>query len=101
MTLNETPFASARPLEDAEGKRIDGALQDARPPPATSHRGSVALVLEAAESIPSRVRFVAVPRAHLGGDTDALDWLSDPHLMAILARASTATERLARRTNPP
>jgi hypothetical protein len=29
---------------------------------------------------------VAVPRAHLGGDTDALDWRSDPHLLAILAR---------------
>ena len=29
---------------------------------------------------------VAVPRAHIGGDTDALDWRSDPHLLAILAR---------------
>ena len=35
----------------------------------------------------ARVRFVAVPRAHRGGDTDALDWRSDPHLVAILARA--------------
>jgi hypothetical protein len=40
----------------------------------------------AAESIPSRVRCVAVPRAHLGGDTDALDWRADPHLLGILAR---------------
>jgi hypothetical protein len=30
---------------------------------------------------------VAVPRAHVGADTDALDWRSDPHLLAILARA--------------
>src|SRR5437879_12287187 len=29
---------------------------------------------------------VTVPRAHIGGDTDALDWRSDPHLLAILAR---------------
>ena len=43
-------------------------------------------MLEAAESIPSRVRSVAVPRAHLGGDNDALDWRSDPHLLAILVR---------------
>ena len=40
---------------------------------------------EAAESMPSRVRSVAVPRAHLG-DTDAPDWRSDPHLLAIIAR---------------
>ena len=33
-----------------------------------------------------RVGSVAVPRAHIGGDTDALDWRSDPHLLAILAR---------------
>jgi hypothetical protein len=33
-----------------------------------------------------RVRSVAVPRARIGGDTDALDWRSDPHLVAILAR---------------
>jgi hypothetical protein len=33
-----------------------------------------------------RVRSVAVPRARIGGDTDALDWRSDPHLLAILAR---------------
>ena len=29
---------------------------------------------------------VTSPRAHVGGDTDALDWRSDPHLVAILAR---------------
>jgi hypothetical protein len=34
-----------------------------------------------------RARSVAVSRAHIGGDTDALDWRSDPHLLAILARA--------------
>lgn len=33
-----------------------------------------------------RVRLVAVPRAHLGGDTDAPHWRSDPRLLAILAR---------------
>lgn len=33
-----------------------------------------------------RVRSAAVPRAHVGGDTDALDWRSDPRLLAILAR---------------
>jgi hypothetical protein len=33
-----------------------------------------------------RVRSVAVPRGRIGGDTDALDWRSDPHLLAILAR---------------
>ena len=33
-----------------------------------------------------RVGSVAVPRAHIGGDTDALDWRSDAHLVAILAR---------------
>jgi hypothetical protein len=32
------------------------------------------------------VRSVAVPRVYRGGDTDALDWRSDPHLLAILAR---------------
>jgi hypothetical protein len=34
----------------------------------------------------ARVRSVAVPRAHIGGDTDALDWRSDPRLLAILAQ---------------
>src|SRR2546429_3733602 len=38
---------------------------------------------------------VAVPRAHIGGDTDALDWRSDPHLLAILARG-VKRERQAR-----
>ena len=33
-----------------------------------------------------RVRSGAVPRVDRGGDTDALDWRSDPHLLAILAR---------------
>jgi hypothetical protein len=42
-----------------------------------------------------RVRSVAVPRAHIGGDTDALDWRSDPHLLAILARG-VKREREAR-----
>jgi hypothetical protein len=39
--------------------------------------------------------FVAVPRVHIGGDTDALDWRSDPHLLAILARG-VKREREAR-----
>jgi hypothetical protein len=43
----------------------------------------------------ARVRSVAVPRAHIGGDTDALDWRSDPHLLAILARG-VKREREAR-----
>jgi hypothetical protein len=34
-----------------------------------------------------RVGSVAVPRAHVGGDTCALDWGSDPRLLAILARS--------------
>jgi hypothetical protein len=38
---------------------------------------------------------VAVPRAHIGGDTDALDWRSDPRLLAILARG-VKREREAR-----
>jgi len=38
---------------------------------------------------------VGVPRVHRGGDTDALDWRSDPHLLAILARA-VKREREAR-----
>ena len=42
-----------------------------------------------------RARSVAVPRAHIGGDTDALDWRSDPHLLAILARG-VKREREAR-----
>jgi hypothetical protein len=41
------------------------------------------------------VRSGAVPREHRGGDTDALDWRSDPHLLAILARAAKR-ERNAR-----
>ena len=42
-----------------------------------------------------RARSVAVPRVHRGGDTDALDWRSDPHLLAILARG-VKREREAR-----
>ena len=42
-----------------------------------------------------RVRSVAVPRARIGGDTDALDWRSDSHLLAILARG-VKREREAR-----
>ena len=42
-----------------------------------------------------RAGSVAVPRAQRGGDTDALDWRSDPHLLAILARG-VKREREAR-----
>jgi hypothetical protein len=42
-----------------------------------------------------RARSVAVPRVQRGGDTDALDWRSDPHLLAILTRCSER-EREAR-----
>ena len=45
-----------------------------------------------------RVRSVAVPRARIGGDTDALDWRSDPGLLAILARG-VKREREARENN--
>ena len=38
---------------------------------------------------------VGVPRVHRGGDTDALDWRSDPDLLAILARG-VKREREAR-----
>ncbi len=47
-----------------------------------------------------RVRSVAVPRVHRGGDTDALDWRSDPHLLAILARGAQR-ERKAREKDIP
>jgi hypothetical protein len=53
---------------------------------------------EAAESIPARVRSVAVPRTDLGGDTDALSWRSDQHLLAILARVVNR-DREARETD--
>jgi hypothetical protein len=33
------------------------------------------------------VSSVAVARARIGGDTDALDWRSDPRLVAIVARS--------------
>jgi hypothetical protein len=36
----------------------------------------------------ARVRAGAFPRERRGGDTDALDWRSDPHLLAILARGA-------------
>ena len=42
-----------------------------------------------------RVGSVDVPRVHRGGDTDALDWRSDPKLLAILARG-VKREREAR-----
>jgi hypothetical protein len=42
-----------------------------------------------------RVRPVAVPRVRHDGDTFALDWRSDPRLLAILVRAARR-ERLAR-----
>jgi hypothetical protein len=45
-----------------------------------------------------RVRSRARPREHRGGDTDALDWRSDPHLLAILARGAKR-EREARETD--
>jgi hypothetical protein len=35
-----------------------------------------------------RVRSVAMPRVRRSGDTDALDWHSDSHLLAILARSA-------------
>jgi hypothetical protein len=46
-----------------------------------------------------RVRSLAVPRVHRGSDTDALDWRSDPHLLAILARG-VKREREAREEGP-
>ena len=42
-----------------------------------------------------RARSGGVARVHRGGDTDALDWRSDPHLLAILARG-VKREREAR-----
>jgi hypothetical protein len=45
-----------------------------------------------------RVRSVAVPRVHRGGATDALDWRSDPRLLAILARG-VKREREARESD--
>ena len=50
------------------------------------------------------VRAGDLPREHRSGDTDALDWRSDPHLLAILARG-VKREREAREAgqfrNPP
>jgi len=43
----------------------------------------------------ARVRSVGVPGLHRSGDTDALDWRSDPRLLAILARVAQR-ERSAR-----
>jgi hypothetical protein len=48
-----------------------------------------------------RARSVAVPRAHVGGETDALDWRSDPHLLAILARCAEREQKLTRSTRSP
>jgi hypothetical protein len=45
-----------------------------------------------------RAGYVGDPRVHRGGDTDALDWRSDPHLLAILARGAKR-EREARMTS--
>jgi hypothetical protein len=45
-----------------------------------------------------RVRSVDVPRARTGGDIDALDWRSDAHLLAILARG-VKREREAHETD--
>jgi hypothetical protein len=45
-----------------------------------------------------RVADVAIPRMHRGGDTDALDWRSDPRLLAILARG-VKREQEARENN--
>jgi hypothetical protein len=47
---------------------------------------------------PAGVRSRETRRARIGGDTDALDWRSDPHLLAILAR-SVKREREGRDTN--
>jgi hypothetical protein len=60
--LTKSPAALLRPRDRPVGARSREARQD--------------LV----------VRSVVVPRAHIGGDTDALGWHSDPHLLAILAR---------------
>jgi hypothetical protein len=45
------------------------------------------------------VRSASVPLMPRGGDTDALDWRSDPRLLAILARAAQR-ERAAREKDP-
>ena len=42
-----------------------------------------------------QARSDGVARVYLGGDTDALDWRSDPNLLAILARG-VKREREAR-----
>ena len=42
-----------------------------------------------------QARSDGVARVYLGGDTDALDWRSDPHRLAILARG-VKREREAR-----
>jgi hypothetical protein len=48
-----------------------------------------------------RVGSVDVPRVHRGGDTDALDWRSDLHLLAILARGVKRQREARRRTSSP
>src|SRR5437016_14027949 len=61
-------------LTNSPAKRLKS-----RDPPAGTRRGMRQYV---------RVRPVAVPRVRRGGDTYALDWRSDPRLLAILARAT-------------
>ena len=46
-----------------------------------------------------RVRSAVAPHVHRDGDTDALDWHSDPRLLAILARG-VKREREARGEGP-
>jgi hypothetical protein len=62
-------------------------LQSRDPPVGTRSRG-----------MRQRVRSLTATRVHRGGDTDALDWRSDPHLLAILARVAQR-ERAARETD--
>src|SRR2546421_8569497 len=61
-------------LTNSPAKRLKS-----RDPPAGTRRGMRQYV---------RVRPVAVPRVRRDGDTYALDWRSDPRLLAILARAT-------------
>ena len=49
----------------------------------------------------TRVRSAGVPRARIGGDTDALDWRSDPRLRAILARVVNAQRAAREKGRPP
>ena len=76
-TLKEVPMITKSPAE----------LRRARDHPSGAHGR------ETGRS--ARVGPVGVPRVHRGGDTDALDWRSDPDLLAILARG-VKREREAR-----